>query len=211
MISSPQIESVLASLVDSRVAAIHKAMPGRVESFDASTQKAVIQPLIKRARIDEEGKRQADAIAPVVNVPIMFPGAGGYRITFPVNRGDIVLLIIADASLDHWLAHGGLVDPADDRRNDISDGIAIPGLYNFANLPTDTLQNSMVLHGEAIRLGSSNADDRVALMSDLLILKNALSTATISLGTGGAASVVAAANTAAGVSWPNCSQKVKAE
>lgn len=207
MISSPEIESVLMSIADSRVAAIHKAMPGRVESFDPSTQKATIQPLIKRARIDEEGARQVDAIAPVVNVPVMFPGAGGYRITFPVNRGDIVLLIIADSSLDLWLAHGGLVDPGDDRRNDISDGIAIPGLYNFANLPTDTSQSAMVLHGD-IRLGSSGATDRVALMSDLVILKNAI--ATITAATNGA-TAMASADTAAGGDWPNCSQKVRAE
>jgi len=181
-------------------------MPGRVESFDASTQKAVIQPLIKRARIDEEGKRQADAIAPVVNVPIMFPGAGGYRITFPVNRGDIVLLIIADASLDHWLAHGGLVDPADDRRNDISDGIAIPGLYNFANLPTDTLQNSMVLHGETIRLGSTDADDGVAMRSDLVQLKNMLTSAPDGISYGTSLKTALNAST-----FPVCSQKVKAE
>lgn len=206
MISSPEIESVLMSIADSRVAAIHKAMPGRVESFDPSTQKATIQPLIKRARIDEEGSRQVDAIAPVVNVPVMFPGAGGYRITFPVNRGDIVLLIIADSSLDLWLAHGGLVDPGDDRRNDISDGIAIPGLYNFASLPTDTLQNAMVMHGETIRLGSSNANDGVAMRSDLVQLKNMLTSAPDGIGYGTSLKATLLADP-----WPICSQKVKAE
>lgn len=206
MINSPTFETALAGMIDGKIAGIFTAMPGRVESYNSATQKAVILPLVKVAHTDENGARVAREIAPLVDVPIQFPGMGQFRITMPVNSGDIVLLIFASCSLDRWLSSGGVTDPGDDRHHDLSDAIAIPGLYSFNRLPTDASQAAMVLHGEEIRLGSSSATDGVAMKSDLDALKSFLTSAPdgLAYGTG----LKTALNASA---WPVCSQKVKAE
>jgi hypothetical protein len=112
-----------------------------VESYDSATQKISAQPLIKRGYTDETGERIAERLPIITGVPVVFPGGGGYRVTFPIAKGDTVLLIFSEASLDKWLAHGGDVDPNDDRRHTLSDAIAIPGLRDFAHAldsaPTD--------------------------------------------------------------------------
>jgi hypothetical protein len=103
-----------------------------VTSYDAGKRRASVQPLIRRGYLDEAGKRQTELLPIVNNVPVVFLGSGGARIKFPVRPGDTVLLLFAEASLDLWLAKGGEVDPGDDRRFSLSDGIAIPGLMHAA-------------------------------------------------------------------------------
>lgn len=105
---------------------LHVALPGRVERYDAGTQKADVKPLL-RVPAGEEFYSM-----PVINdVPVMFPRAGGAIFSMPVQVGDGVLLVFSERSLDEWLQSGGEVSPEDPRMHDISDAVAIPGLYAF--------------------------------------------------------------------------------
>jgi hypothetical protein len=157
--------------------------PARVESYDSTKQKAVVQPLIKR-RVRSETSARATQLPDVINdVPVVFPGAGDYSFTFPVAKGDIVLLVFADQSLDVWLASGSAVDPKDDRRCDVNDAIAIPGLRSFASPvsspPTDAACIS-VPTAKQLRLGDSGASE-AALLGDEHTTR--LSTLVSSIGT----------------------------
>src|SRR5690606_33082216 len=105
-------------------------------------------------------------------------GSGGFRVTFPVDAGDEVLLIFSESALDAWLTYGGEVDPVDDRRFSLSDAIAIPGLRNFSNplssAPADRAtfgkDTGAQIHVDdtEIRLGANDASDFVALASLVL-------------------------------------------
>lgn len=150
-----------------RARGIRVALPGRVESYDAATQKANVQPLIMEEETDDIGDRVSNALPVVTDVPICFPGAGPWRLTFPVKKGDTVLLIFSSSSLDRWLVRGGMVDPADDRHHNISDAVAYPGLFDFAHVPTSAPTNAMVVHASALKLGADDATDPVARKSDL--------------------------------------------
>lgn len=122
---------------------VHTALPARVNRYDSSAQMVDVQPLIKSAHTDEEQKRVVSALPVVVNVPVQFPRGGRFRLTLPVQEGDTGLLIFSEASLDVWLATGGVVDPLDDRRMNLSDAIFIPGVGDstraLASAPTDRL------------------------------------------------------------------------
>jgi len=143
------------------------ALPGRVESYDAATQKANVQPLIMDEDFDDLGERVAQRLPVVTNVPVCFPGAGGYRVTFPMAIGNTVLLVFSSSSLDRWLSRGGEVDPEDDRHHHISDAVAIPGLFDFAHVPTSAPTDAMVLHAATLKLGADDASDPVVRKSDL--------------------------------------------
>lgn len=105
---------------------IHTALPGIVKSYDATTNKATIQPALNKAY------KSGPMPMPVLeNVPILFPGGANFNITFPVNVGDYVLLIFMERSIDLWLSVGGQVTPDDPRKFDLSDAVAIPGLQPF--------------------------------------------------------------------------------
>jgi hypothetical protein len=100
---------------------------------------------------------------------VQFPGSGGYRITFPVAVGDTGLIVFSEASLDKWLVSGGTVDPADDRRHDLTDAVFLPGLRDFghalASAPTDRAtfgkDDGLQIHvdGSKIRIGSNSPID----------------------------------------------------
>lgn len=182
---TPTFLEVLEQFTSNKLKGVNVALPGRVVSYDASKLRADVQPLIKRAYENEEGERATESFPIVPSVPVVFPGAGAYRITFPVAAGDTVLLVFASSSLDVWLSEGGEVDPLDDRRHATSDAIAIPGLRDFKNAPAAGT-DALAVEASEVRLGSHDASDPVALSSELAALKSAIASWTPVAQDGGA-------------------------
>lgn len=138
------LASVIREYVDALKHDLHTSLPGRIEAYDASIQKADVKPLIKTGEIDEEGNIVYYSIPVITDVPVLFPGGNGFRITFPLTKGDTVLLVFSEASMDNWLSkEGGEVEPGVDSRHELTDAIAIPGLKTFkaplSNAPSDTM------------------------------------------------------------------------
>lgn len=108
---------------------VHTGLPGRVVSFDAAKQTAKVQPAIKRIWIgDDEGDEPVEAALPECpDVPVHFPGGGGYVLTFPVAPGDDCLLVFAERAIDFWWEKGGVQKPSEFRMHDLSDGFAFVG------------------------------------------------------------------------------------
>lgn len=164
---TPTHSTIIDQAVARRVSKIRVALPGRVEKYDAATQKANVQPLLLEEHKDDLGDRVTERLPVVTNVPVMFPGAGPWRLTFPIEVGDTVLLVFSSSSLDRWLARGGEVDPEDARHHHISDAVAITGLFDFAHVPSSAPVTAMVLHAESLKLGADDANDPVVRKSDL--------------------------------------------
>lgn len=118
---------------------IHTALPGAIIDYDFTTQKANIQPLLNKKWADG-----TETPLPVLsNIPVIFPRAGGASLTFPVNKGDYCLVLFIERSTDLWKSQGGLVTPNDSRKFDLSDGVAIMGLYPFNEI-SQAIDNTSV-------------------------------------------------------------------
>lgn len=132
----------------------HTAMPGIITSYNASTNKATIQPALNKAFLSGE-----KPLPILENVPIMFPGGSGFNVTFPVNAGDYVLLIFCERSIDLWKSVGGQVTPDDPRKFHLSDAIAIPGLQDFRGDFSDRNNTDFTISfgGSTIRIEPSGA------------------------------------------------------
>lgn len=153
--------SFTEELIDSKLLDLHTAIPGRIEAYDPDTQKADVKPLIKSNFFDDDGVRVTESLPIITDVPVLFPGAGGFRFTFPVNRGDKVLLVFSESSLDKLLSSGEEVDPEIYSRHELSDAIAIPGFRDFRTT-TAAHSSAMVLESSSqILLGSKTASDGV--------------------------------------------------
>jgi hypothetical protein len=169
----PTLASVLRSSFITQAEDLHVALPCRVESYDATTQRVSVQPVLKRSFTDEEGERQVERLPVISNCPVQFPQGGGYRLTFPVAVGDTGMLLFSEASLDVWLSEGGEVDPVDDRRFDLSDGVFLPGVRSFANALSDASADHMTMgkegglqihiDGASINIGSNNGAELEAV------------------------------------------------
>lgn len=117
---------IFRNSVLSVLSGVNTSLPGIIVDYDPSTNKATIQPALN--------KNYVSGVKPMPileNVPVMFPGGSNFNITFPLKKGDYVLLIFVQRSMDLWLSVGGQVTPNDPRKFDISDAIAIPGLQPF--------------------------------------------------------------------------------
>jgi hypothetical protein len=171
--NTPNISQALSVLMESRLSGLHVAMPARVETYDKAQQRASVQPIMRRAYISEEDQRVPEQYPVIEGVPIVFPGAGAYKMTWPINKGDIVFLIFSEGSIDKWLSVGGIdVDPDDDRRNALSDAVAIPGLLSFKGASDQVDDDALVIAGGTIKLGGQDATDPVMLKSEMDSLRS---------------------------------------
>jgi len=147
---------------------VHTCMPGRIESYSFKTQKATVKPLLKKVYLD------GDVLdLPVLgNVPVIFPRTKTSGITFPINKGDKCLLIFSERSLEQWYLSGDNIEPGDRRRYDLSDAIAIPGLFSFAEKNIQTNNNDVEIHHKDQRITLKNNGDIEVGVKSLLKLIN---------------------------------------
>ena len=202
----PLPATVIRRAIRAALRQVRVMLPGRIVSYDATTCQADVQPLIMEAQTQPDGSTIVERLPVVTHCPVVFCGGGGARLTFPIAVGDTCLLMFSSSSLDQWLAVGGEVDPADDRRQHISDGIALVGINDFAHA-TPAHATATVLTGNDVRLGDANGG-AIAKNADLSSLVNVLKTWTPVSGDGGAA--LKTAVIAAFPSLPAGTTKVKA-
>jgi hypothetical protein len=117
---------VIKNAINNGLESVHTCIPGKIVSFDNVKCLANVKPSI--SYVSSSG--EVLAMPTVYNVPVVFSRTQNTAITFPIENGDGVLLIFSERSLDAWmLSNGSDVDPKDDRRFDLTDAIAIPGLF----------------------------------------------------------------------------------
>lgn len=118
---------------------IRCALPGIIQSFDAATQTATVQPAIKMKVNLGDGVKQLD-LPVIFNVPVVIPYAqtAGLLLTLPIKPGDECLLIFADRSIDNFTQAGGMQptvstaseDTTTPRSHSLADAICIPGIIS---------------------------------------------------------------------------------
>jgi hypothetical protein len=103
------------------------ACPGIVESFTDSPPRVSVR-LATQAQVElPAGEPQLLDIAILEDVPVVFQGGGGYRLTFPIRKGDECLVVFSSRAIDGWWQTGEPVRGPEARYNDLSDGFALIG------------------------------------------------------------------------------------
>lgn len=139
------LEELLEAFRDALEDELHTALPARVESYDGATQKAVVQPMVRRNLENELGDVVTELLPPVRNVPILVQRGGGFfGPHFPLGAGDFVLLVIAERDFSRFLQSGQLSVAPDSRLHHLAHAIALPGLFPnsaaIGSLPGDALE-----------------------------------------------------------------------
>lgn len=188
----PSFGGTVSRILERRLLSVHTCLPARVERWDPGKGLVDAQPLVKAYRRRPDGQREAYSLSMATDVPVLFTGGGGgpgegYRQTYPVQVGDLALLLCSEASLDKWLERGDEVDPEDDRRHHLSDGFAIVGLRPAvspwtgisADATTWGKDGGLQIHitGANILLGGEAATDDGASAQKVLAQLNAIKTA----------------------------------
>lgn len=149
MPSNVTLAEVLKAASEALSSGLRCALPGRVESYVPATQTAAITPTIRNPIRDiETGEYSSEELPTIPNVPVCFPRGGGFHVTFPLEKGDHVLLVFADLATGQWRASGETSEPLDVRRHSLGYPFAIPGA--FSDLQTLTNPINPLLLGKLV-------------------------------------------------------------
>lgn len=168
--SDSSVNSFVAAMketINKKIAEIHTAMPGIIQSYDPNKNLANIEPALK---VDIEGTKIKFPI--ITGVPVIFPcGMGGeVSITWPIQKGDNCLLIFAESQIDEWLLNIESDDISDVRRFDLTDAICIPGLCKsgYKSLKSNPKHLTIKYKDNFIKMG-----DKIEITSGQPVVINA--------------------------------------
>lgn len=140
---TPSLSELLQAVASQATGELFIAGPGMIVTYYPATQTADVLPMVSRPVVFDDGTEDLDELPIIPGVPVAFPRGGGCFVTFPIKKGDLVLLIYCDRSIDKYKSSGGVTptDPVDLRTNDISDAVAIPGFYPILRALKDGILN----------------------------------------------------------------------
>ncbi len=127
-------EEAMRLVLDGRQSTLWTAMPGIVTAVNLAKMTLSVQPAIQGTVFNEDGTSTAVNLPLLLDVPICFPNAGGFVLTFPIAVNDEVLVVFASRCIDAWWQTGGIQRPMEARLHDLSDGFAIPGPRSQPNV-----------------------------------------------------------------------------
>ena len=118
-------------LADSIMFRTHVCLPCIIQSYNPENNTIEAQPTVRERFISENGKISYMDYPLLINVPVVRTGFKDAVVSFPINQGDECLVIFSDVSFDYWWMNGGINNPVEQRRHDLSDGFAILGINNL--------------------------------------------------------------------------------
>jgi hypothetical protein len=168
--ASPRPEAAIKDMVQGELRKVHTMCPGKVLSYDAATQTAKVELLVKKRYKDPETDEIVyDRALIIPQCPVAFPSGGGFSITFPLQEGDAVVVLFAERSLSEWKASPNNTpqEPFDGRVFNASDAIVIPGAPSPSRplAGNATASNAVVIKTTEVRMGDATASQALALAS----------------------------------------------
>lgn len=127
--SRTKFPDILKIAFNSFMENVHTAIPGTIQSYDASKKKVSVKPSIKKKLNNE-----ILSYPTISEVPIIFPSTKDSIVAFPLSIGDGGLILFSEVSLERYLSSfGEEVEPGENRKFALSDAVFIPGLFPFGN------------------------------------------------------------------------------
>lgn len=123
------------------------ALPGIITAVDYTKFTVSVQPAIMGKTEDAEGVQTDVQLPMLVDVPVLFPNAGGWHLTCPIQVNDECLVVFASRCIDAWWQNGGVQKPMELRMNDLSDGFCILAPYSqpMASEVTGGFSNNSII------------------------------------------------------------------
>jgi hypothetical protein len=170
--ASPRPEAAIKDMVQGELRKVHTMCPGKVLSYDAATQTAKVELLVKKRYKDPETDEIVyDRALIIPQCPVAFPSGGGFSITFPLQEGDAVVVLFAERSLSEWKASPNNTpqEPFDGRVFNASDAIVIPGAPSPSRplAGNATASNAVVVKAAEVRMGDATANKALAVAEEV--------------------------------------------
>ena len=148
-------EETLRSFLGDHQAGMWTSLPGTVESFNAAAMTVSVRPGVMGVVTQQDGTTTSKELPLLVDVPVHFPGGGGFTLTFPIQKGDECLLVFSSRPVDAWWQSGGVQVPTANRMHSLSDAFALVG---FRSKP-----RALAVSGSATQLRSDDGGTAITM------------------------------------------------
>ena len=128
----PDLDDVLAELKNSIFATLNCVQIGRIENINDNQTVGIALQVKRRVRGQEIANYPL-----LVDCPYFVLQGGGAYIDMPIKTGDYCIVLFNDRNIDDWWDTANVKEPADRRKHNLSDGLAIVGI----NPSTNVLEN----------------------------------------------------------------------
>ena len=118
-----QLSTALDFFFSQQVKSLNTALPGIVQTYDAATRRAKVQPATRTLLTSG----QTVSKRPVIDVPVLHPQAGGYIVHVPVAQGTPVMLLFSQRGIHEFKQTLQESDPDPESFMAIQDAVAIVG------------------------------------------------------------------------------------
>jgi hypothetical protein len=125
---------ILDKWLYSRLSDVNTMVPGTIVQYYGHTErKAKVKPMIRKQTVNDY---KID-LPLIDNVPVRFMGSSDVNMLFPLKKGDGVMLLFSQSPFGNWKNsdNRNQQDPGDNLRFQLSDCIAVPGLFPFKGVP----------------------------------------------------------------------------
>jgi hypothetical protein len=117
---------------------LKKVCPGIVQSYNKTTNRAVIKPAI--TGVASQGQKVSKE--PLINIPVLKLSGGGTTISFPIKSGDTGWLIACDRNISIFKQKLKESAPNDFRKHQYEDSFFIPDAINYTSSDDFTIANA---------------------------------------------------------------------
>jgi hypothetical protein len=173
-----KIVQLIRRIIEEKLANIYTQMPGQVVSYDDSKNTCSVQPCINRIRTNSASS-DFIKLPQLDDVPVKQFGSGKVHLTVAPQAGSYGAICFSMRSIAEWFINGGIVDPTNSRKFDLSNCWFDPGLYPDAS-DGDNGKIDSGINTDRIELRTRTGDTSIAVLDDETIeIKNSSATITI--------------------------------
>lgn len=132
--ATDRLPDTLRPILALQRADIHTSLPAAIVDYDPGTQTATIEIGLREILEagDDDDADTVNTYPRLSGVPVAFPSAGGWHLTFPLPAGTTGGLTCTEGDLSRWLETGQVSDPGINARHGLG-GFFVPGLRHSRN------------------------------------------------------------------------------
>lgn len=156
-----QLETAIDTAIATKMQDFHTCLTGILQSYDAVTNTATVQPSTGRVSRDTGFVN----LPLCLDAPVQWPSGGGFVMTFPIKPGDEVILLVSEHALDNWFVAGGTQPPLiTEPTHALSDCLVIPGVFSRGRVPSS-------INSSGVELRSDDGTTSFLMQSGLITIK----------------------------------------
>lgn len=168
--TEPTLAEIIRRGIEARLLDLHTALPGIVQSYDSTTNTVDVLPAVRRPIETKDAQITHEDLPIIPGVPVAFPQSAAFTATWPLAKGDGVLIVFCEAAIGNWQLQGTAVDAGDLRRHDLSHAVAIPGISpNTTSLPTSATAAVLEVNSPATTVNVGAGATEFVVLADKLV------------------------------------------